>query len=41
MSKAKPAPAASNVKAQSSGSSKISKPAPTAWKDRLHADDYE
>lgn len=40
MSKAKITPAPSNVK-QSSGSSKISKPVPTQWKERLHPEDYE
>lgn len=31
---------ASNVKAPTT-SAKTTKPAPTAWKDRLHAEDYE
>ena len=40
MSKVKNAPVASTVK-PSSGSSKISKPVPTQWKDRLNNEDYE
>ena len=40
MSKAKSTPSASSVK-KSTGSSKISKPVPTSWKERLNAEDYE
>jgi len=40
MSRAKPTPAASNVKAPTS-SGKVTKPAPTAWKDRLNQEDWD
>lgn len=40
MSRAKANPTPSTVK-PSSGSGKVAKPVPTAWKDRLLAEDYE